>query len=167
MRLHLGTDHAGLELKDHLVQWLREKGHEPLDHGPYEFDADDDYPVYCVRAASAVVDDPGSLGIVIGGSGNGEQIAANKVGGIRAALAWSEETAALARLHNNANVISIGARMHSVDDATRWVEVFLATDFSGEERHIRRIAMLRDFEDSGSLPEGPAATTVLGSGPPD
>ncbi len=167
MRVHLGTDHAGIELKDHLVEWLKAQGHEPLDHGPYEFDADDDYPVFCLRAASAVVDDPGSLGIVIGGSGNGEQIAANKVEGIRAALAWSEETAELARLHNNANVISIGARLHSVDEATRWVEVFLATDFSGEERHVRRIAMLRDFEDSGSLPEGPAATTVLGTGAPD
>ena len=167
MRIHLGTDHAGLELKDHLVEWLRERGHEPLDHGPYEFDAEDDYPVFCLQAAMAVVDDPGSFGIVIGGTGNGEQIAANKVEGIRAALAWSEETAEFARLHNNANIVSIGARMHSVKEATRLVEVFLATDFTGEERHVRRISMLRDFEESGTLPDGPAVSAALGSGPPD
>jgi len=167
MRVHLGTDHAGLELKDHLVDWLRDHGHEPLDHGPYEFDAEDDYPVFCLRAAQAVADDPGSLGIVIGGSGNGEQIAANKVEGIRAALAWSKETAELARLHNNANVISVGARMHSADEATRLVEMFLATEFTGEERHVRRIAMLRDFEEAGSLPDGPVASAVMGTGAPD
>ena len=90
MRVHLGSDHAGLELKEHLTGWLREQGHEPVDHGPFVYDAVDDYPVFCLRAAEATVADPGSLGVVIGGSGNGEQIAANKVRGVRAALAWSE-----------------------------------------------------------------------------
>src|SRR3954449_11073816 len=113
MRVHLGSDHAGLELKDHLVGWLREQGHEPVDHGPFVYDAQDDYPVFCLRAAEGVVGDEGSLGVVIGGSGNGEQIAANKVKGVRAALAWSVETAELGRLHNNANVVSVGARMHT------------------------------------------------------
>ncbi len=113
MRVHLGSDHAGLELKDHLVGWLREQGHEPVDHGPFVYDAEDDYPVFCLRAAEAVVADEGSLGVVVGGSGNGEQIAANKVKGVRAALAWSDETAALARQHNDANVISVGGRMHT------------------------------------------------------
>ncbi len=146
MRVHLGSDHAGLELKTHLDTWLRDQGHEPVDHGPTDYDADDDYPPYCFAAGEAVVADPGSLGVVIGGSGNGEQIAANKVAGVRAALAWSRETAELARLHNDANVISLGARMHPAEEATSFVEVFLSTDFSGQERHRRRIALLTDYE---------------------
>src|SRR6476620_7961315 len=140
MRVHLGSDHAGLELKDHLTSWLREQGHEPVDHGPFVYDALDDYPVFCLRAAEAVVADAGSLGVVIGGSGNGEQIAANKVRGVRSALAWSEETAKLAREHNNANVVSLGSRMHTQEEATRFVELFLGTAYSGAERHNRRIA---------------------------
>ena len=146
MRVHLGSDHAGLDLKTHLDTWLRDQGHEPVDHGPTTYDADDDYPPYCFAAGEAVVSDPGSLGIVIGGSGNGEQIAANKVAGVRAALAWSLETAELARLHNDANVISIGARMHSSEEATSFVEVFLATSFSRDDRHRRRIALLTAYE---------------------
>lgn len=155
MRVHLGSDHAGLELKDHLVGWLREHGHEPVDHGPVVYDAQDDYPVFCLRVARGVVEDPGSLGVVIGGSGNGEQMAANKVDGVRAALAWNEETAALAREHNDANVVSVGGRMHTVAEMTRFVEVFLTTDFTGEERHVRRIAMLTDYEQTGELPPLP------------
>lgn len=153
MRVHLGSDHAGLELKAHLVSWLDEHGHQTIDHGPYVHDADDDYPAYCLRTGLAVVADAGSVGVVLGGSGNGEQIAANKVKGVRSALAWSEETAQLARMHNNANIVAIGARMHSVEDATRFVETFLSTDFTGEIRHVRRISMLNDYEDTGVLPE--------------
>ncbi len=160
MRVHLGSDHAGLELKDHLVRWLSAAGHDPVDHGPFVYDALDDYPVFCLRASAAVVDDPGSLGVVVGGSGNGEQIAANKVPGARAALVWSEETATLARQHNDANVISVGGRMHTLEEMTRFVEVFLATDFSGEERHVRRIAMLAGYEATGDLP--PLPDSALG-----
>jgi ribose 5-phosphate isomerase B len=156
MRVHLGTDHAGLELKQHLIEHLRGEGHEPVDHGAFVYDPQDDYPVFCLRAAGAVVADPGSLGVVIGGSGNGEQIAANKVKGVRAALVWNEETAVLARQHNDANVISVGGRMHSLEDMTHFVEVFLATGFTGEERHVRRIAMLSDYEQTGDLPPLPA-----------
>lgn len=159
MRVHLGCDHAGFELKGHLVAWLRDHGHEPIDHGPSAYDDDDDYPVFCLRAAQAVVIDQeagiDALGVVIGGSGNGEQIAANKVRGTRAALAWSEETARLAREHNDANVVSLGARMHSAEDATRFVEVFLSTPFSGGERHARRVAMLAGYERTGELPPLP------------
>jgi len=162
MRVHLGSDHAGLDLKEHLVGWLRDQGHEPVDHGPFQFDAIDDYPVFCLRAAAAVVQDPGSLGVVIGGSGNGEQIAANKVRGVRAALAWSDETASLAREHNDANVISVGGRMHSVGEMTRFVGIFLGTDFSGEERHVRRIGMLTDYETTGHLPPLPESAVGLG-----
>lgn len=163
MRVHLGSDHAGLELKNHLVAWLREEGHDPVDHGPFVYDELDDYPVFCLRAAVGVVADEGSLGVVIGGSGNGEQIAANKVRGVRAALAWSEETALLARQHNDANVLSIGGRMHTVPEMTRFLELFLATDFTGEERHIRRIAMLADYEITGDLP--PLPSSAEGHGP--
>ena len=155
MRVHIGSDHAGLELKSHLVGWLREQGHEPVDHGPFRYDPLDDYPVFCLRAAEAVVNDAGSLGVVIGGSGNGEQIAANKVRGVRSALVWSEETAVLAREHNDSNVISVGGRMHSVHEMTHFVELFLSTAFSGDERHARRIGMLADYETTGDLPPLP------------
>jgi ribose 5-phosphate isomerase B len=156
MHVYLGSDHAGYELKQHLVSWLSAQGHTPYDCGPATYDGEDDYPPYVMLVASRTVGDPGSLGIVIGGSGNGEVIAANKVPGVRAALAWSEETARLAREHNDANVVSVGARMHSVQEATRFVEIFLGTPFSGAERHARRIAMLRAYEESGELPEPPA-----------
>ena len=159
MRVHLGSDHAAFELKTHLVAWLESERYDVVDHGPVEFDPVDDYPPYVLRAAQAVVNDRGSLGIVLGGSGNGEQIAANKVRGVRAALAWTEDTAALAREHNDANVISVGARMHTADEATRLVELFLTTAFSGEERHARRIAMIESFENTGELPELPDVPT--------
>jgi ribose 5-phosphate isomerase B len=160
MRVHLGSDHAGLDLKAHLHSWLSDHGYEPVDHGPFQYDALDDYPVFCLRAAQGVVDDPGSLGVVIGGSGNGEQIAANKVAGVRSALAWSDETAALARQHNDANVLSVGGRMHTLEEMTRFVGIFLDTAFTGEERHVRRIAMLADYESTGDLP--PLPTSALG-----
>ncbi len=155
MRVHIGSDHAGFELKNHLVQHLTAAGHDVVDHGPAVYDAVDDYPPYCLRTGQAVVDEPGSLGIVVGGSGNGEQIAANKVKGVRAVLAWSTDTARLGREHNNANVISVGARMHSEEEATGFVETFLATDYSGEERHTRRIEMLSGYESTGELPPLP------------
>ena len=161
MRVHLGCDHAGLDLKEHLAGWLTDHGYEPVDHGPFAYDAVDDYPVFCLRAADGVAVDRAagldSLGVVIGGSGNGEQIAANKVTGIRCALAWSEETARLAREHNDANVVSVGGRMHSLEDMTRFVEVFLAEPFSGDERHVRRIAQLASYEATGDLPPLPAS----------
>jgi len=159
MRVHLGSDHAGLELKDHLLAWLVDQGHEVVDHGPFVHDALDDYPVFCLRAAEGVAAERAeggdALGVVIGGSGNGEQMAANKVAGIRAALVWSEETAVLAREHNDANVVSVGGRMHTLDEMTRFVEVFLATPFTGEERHVRRIGQLATYESSGELPPLP------------
>jgi ribose 5-phosphate isomerase B len=156
MRVYLGSDHAGYELKDHLVHWLKDHRYEPVDVGPHAYDPADDYPPYVLRAAARTAADPGALGVVIGGSGNGEAIAANKVDGVRCALAWSEETARLGREHNDANVLSIGARMHTLDEATSFVAVFLATPYSGEERHSRRIAMLSAYETDGTLPPLPA-----------
>jgi ribose 5-phosphate isomerase B len=152
MRVHIGSDHAGFELKNHLVSELTTEGHDVVDHGPHEFDAEDDYPVFCIPAAAGAVAEPGSLAIVIGGSGNGEQIAANKVPGTRAALAYDQNTAQLARQHNDANVISIGARMHSADEAMELVRIFLSTPFSGDPRHARRIAMLAAYEDTHTAP---------------
>ena len=164
MRVHLGSDHAGLELKEHLLNWLTDNGYEPVDHGPFVYDALDDYPVFCLRAAAGVVADAeegvSALGVVVGGSGNGEQMAANKVPGVRAALVWNEETAVLAREHNNANVVSVGGRMHSLEDMTRFVEVFLSTPFPADERHVRRIGMLSDYEKSGNFP--PLPPSALG-----
>lgn len=152
MRVHLAADHAGYELKTHLVEWLNARDdYEVVDHGAFEYDAEDDYPAFCIAAGQAVAADPGALGIVIGGSGNGEQIAANKVKGVRAILAWSVETAMLGREHNNANVVSVGGRMHSLDEATQIVETFLTTPFSQVDRHKRRIDQLSSYEESGSL----------------
>jgi ribose 5-phosphate isomerase B len=151
MRVYLGSDHAGFELKAHLLGHVSALGHEAIDCGALTYDAQDDYPAPCIEAARRTIADAGSLGIVIGGSGNGEQIAANKVDGIRAALVWSDETATLARQHNDANIISIGARNHSVDDATRFVEIFLATPFSHDPRHVRRIAQVAGYEQTGEV----------------
>jgi ribose 5-phosphate isomerase B len=152
VRVYLGSDHAGFELKAFLVEHLSSLGHEVVDVGPAVFDPDDDYPPFCFETARRVVADPGSLGVVIGGSGNGEQISANKVAGCRAALAWSTETAQLAREHNDAQVVGIGARMHRPAEAAEIVETFLATPFSGDERHARRIALISEFESTGKYP---------------
>ena len=151
MRIHIGSDHAGLEFKNELIEHLVAGGHDVTDHGPYEFDVLDDYPDFCIPTAEAVAKDPASLGIVLGGSGNGEQIAANKVKGVRAALAWNIETAKLARDHNNANVIGIGGRMHPIDECKAIIDAFIETPFSYDERHIRRINKISKYENEGSL----------------
>ncbi|MDQ1695534.1 MAG: ribose 5-phosphate isomerase [Frankiaceae bacterium] len=155
MRLYLGSDHAGYELKQRLVQHLASLGHDPVDCGPTSYDADDDYPPYVLLAATKVAADPGSLGFVLGGSGNGEAIAANKVRGVRCALAFSDDTARLGREHNDANVLSLGARMYDEASALRFAELFVSTPFSGEERHVRRLAQLVAYEASGDLPPLP------------
>jgi len=155
MRIHIATDHAGLDFSDDLQTHLRANGHDVIDHGPAEYDALDDYPSFCINAARAVVADQlagiEALGVVFGGSGNGEQIAANKVNGARAALVWNVSTAELARGHNDANVISIGARQHTIDEAKLFIDTFIATPFTGEERHARRIAQLSEYETTGSI----------------
>ncbi|GAA2390936.1 ribose-5-phosphate isomerase [Dactylosporangium salmoneum] len=156
MRVYLGSDHAGYELKVHLVSALSLQGYEVVDVGPAKYDPDDDYPAFCFHTGARVVDDPGALGVVIGGSGNGEQIAANKVPGVRAALAWNVDTAQLAREHNDANIVAIGARQHTLDEATTLVTTFLSTKFSGNERHARRIAQVLVYDNSRVLPPLPA-----------
>lgn len=150
MIIHIATDHAGLELKDKLIEHLSTQGHQVTDHGAYEYDPQDDYPPFIISAAEAVVKDQQdgkeALGVVFGGSGNGEQIAANKVKGIRAALVWNESTAKLAREHNNANVISIGARQHDEAEVLSLIDTFIAEPFSGDERHVRRIGQIAEYE---------------------
>lgn len=161
MRIHIATDHAGLEFSTRLQEHLASQGHEVTDHGPVSYDPVDDYPSFCIRAAQAVVADQRAgveaLGVVFGGSGNGEQIAANKVEGIRAALVWNLSTAELAREHNDANVISIGARQHGFDEVVSFIERFIGTPFSGDERHARRIGKIAAYETSGALDPDPRA----------
>lgn len=155
MRVHIATDHAGLEMSRYFVEQLTALGYEMVDHGPEEYDALDDYPSFCINAALGVKNDRekglDSLGIVLGGSGNGEQMAANKVPGIRAALAWNQDTAALAREHNNAQVVAIGGRQHPLEEALEIIKTFLTTEWTGEERHQRRINQIDEFEESGAI----------------
>jgi len=155
VRIHIATDHAGLDFSHDLQAHLRAQGHEVVDHGPALYDPLDDYPSFCIDAALATAADRAAgveaLGVVFGGSGNGEQMAANKVKGVRAALVWSDATATLAREHNDANVISIGARQHTVEEAKRFIDLFIATPFTGEERHARRIAQLAEYETTGRI----------------
>ncbi|MDT3767389.1 ribose-5-phosphate isomerase [Gleimia hominis] len=146
MRVHIAADHAGFELREALIKHLSEENYEVVDHGAKDYDKLDAYPPMCIACGKAVAGEPDSLGIVIGGSGNGEQMAANLVNGVRAALVWNESTAALAREHNNANIIAIGARQHSVEEAIRLVDVFLTTPFSNEARHQERIDMMSEYE---------------------
>lgn len=146
MRIHIATDHAGLEFKNVLKKHLEGQGIEVVDHGAHIYNPEDDYPEFIIAAAEAVAQDTSALGVVFGGSGNGEQIAANKVAGIRAALVWNENTARLARQHNNANIISIGAREHSQEETLRLIDLFIAEPFQGEERHVRRIAQISAYE---------------------
>ena len=155
MRVHIATDHAGMELSSHLISTLSAKGYEMIDHGPAAYDAEDDYPAFCINAAAAVVVDQAAgvdaLGIVLGGSGNGEQISANKVNGVRAALAWNLDTAKLARGHNNANVVAVGGRQHTVKEATALILAFLTEPFTHDERHERRIGKIATYETSGQI----------------
>ena len=160
MRVYLGSDHAGYELKQQIIEHLKKTGHEPIDCGAFTYDAEDDYPAFCIAAATRTVADPDSLGIVLGGSGNGEQIAANKVPGARCALAWSVETASLARQHNNAQLIGIGGRMHTVAEALTFVDAFLTTPWSKAERHQRRIDILDEYERTHQAPPVPGAAGV-------
>lgn len=155
-RVHIGSDHAAFELKEAVSRHLATGGWLVVDHGASTLDPDDDYPPFCVACAQGVVaDGPSGIGIVLGGSGNGEQMAANLVDGVRAALVWNESMAELARLHNNANVISVGARQHTEDEAIHLIDIFLDTAFSGDPRHARRVGEMTAFEESRgvSVPE--------------
>lgn len=146
-RVHIAADHAGFELKEVLIKHLETKGYTVIDHGAYVYDAADAYPPMCIACGEAVVADGGTaLGIVIGGSGNGEQMAANLVKGVRAALIWNESTARLARQHNAANVAAVGARQHTEEEAIALVDAFLEEPFSNDARHVERIELMAEYE---------------------
>lgn len=140
MKIALGSDHAGFEYKEAIKRRLTEQSHEVLDFGTFSHERAD-YPDFIRPAAQAVARGDCERGIVLGGSGNGEAIAANKVRGIRCGLAWNEESARLSRQHNDANVLSLGQRMMTEDLALRIVELWLATPFEGG-RHLERIRKL-------------------------
>jgi ribose 5-phosphate isomerase B len=144
-RVAFGADHAGYELKQHLIERLGAAGYEIVDHGTDSTETVD-YPAFCAAAARSVRDGEADFGIVVGGSGQGEQLAANKVRGVRAALCNCLYTARLARQHNNANVLSIGARVVGEGLADEIVDVFLATEFEGG-RHARRVAQITELEE--------------------
>jgi ribose 5-phosphate isomerase B len=146
MKIHLATDHAGLELKDKIKQHLTDSGHDVIDHGAYEYDALDDYPDFIFPCAKAVADDSKSRGIILGGSGQGEAMAANRIKGVRAAVFYNgpKEIIELSRQHNNANILSLGARFMSEEEIYRIIEVWFNTDFE-EGRHQRRIDKLDNY----------------------
>jgi ribose 5-phosphate isomerase B len=141
MKIAIAADHAGYAYKETIKAYLAERGHEPVDFGTDEPDPSDDYPVFVRPAAEAVARGECERGIVLGGSGNGEAIVANRVRGIRCALAWNEASARLAREHNDANVLAIGERLVQEAEALRIVEVWLETPFAGG-RDARRIALI-------------------------
>ena len=144
MKISLGSDHAGFEYKQAIAEMLRTQGHEVIDCGTHSADSTD-YPLWCIPAAEKVANGEADKGIVFGGSGNGEAIAANKVKGVRCAIAWSDDTARLGSEHNNANVLSIGERMVSLETAKHLVDIWLSTPFEGG-RHLKRIEELAKYE---------------------
>lgn len=147
MKIYIAADHAGFYLKKQLIQYLPLKGYEVEDMGAYEMDENDDYPDFVIPCAQRVADETGSLGVVIGGSGQGEAIAANKVNGIRAAVYYggNYQIPKLAREHNDANILSLGARFMSADDAKKAVTIFLETEFEGG-RHQKRLDKIAKIE---------------------
>ncbi len=144
MKISIGSDHAGFQYKERIVAYLKELGHQVIDVGTHNSDSTD-YPLYIIPAAEAVIKGEAERGIVVGGSGNGEAMAANKVKGIRCALCWNDETAEYSRLHNNSNVLSIGQRMVSIEIALRIIRIWLETPFAGG-RHQRRIDEIDRYE---------------------
>ena len=146
-----GADHAGYPLKQILIEHVTQAGHTVIDHGTSSTESVD-YPAFCSAAARSVRDGDADLGIVLGGSGQGEQLAANKVRGVRAALCNCLYTARMAREHNDANVCAIGARQHSLEETFALIDVFISTPFSGDERHARRIGQIRHYEDTDEVP---------------
>ena len=143
MKIHLATDHAGLELKEKVKLYLSDLNYEVIDHGAYEYDALDDYPDFIFPCARAVAADSSSRGIILGGSGQGEAMAANRIKGVRAAVFYNgpKEIIKLSREHNNANILSLGARFMSEEEIYKIIELWLEEPFEGG-RHERRIAKL-------------------------
>ncbi len=153
LTIYLGADHAGFELKEKIKNYLKNKGIRFVDLGPEKYDKDDDYPDYIIPTANAVSKNKNSLGIILGGSGQGEAIIANKVKGIRAVVLYhySQEIIKLSKEHNNANILSLGARFLTEDQAIESIKLWLSIKFSNEERHKRRLKKISDFENRKDL----------------
>jgi ribose 5-phosphate isomerase B len=149
IKIHIASDHAGYEMKNFLKFSLIDMGYDVIDHGPKEYDAQDDYPDYIIPCAEAVAKDHASMGVILGGSGQGEQIAANKVDDVRAIEYYGKnlDTVIFGREHNNANIISLGARFMTNEEALEAVNTFISTDFSNEERHARRLEKVRKYDE--------------------
>jgi ribose 5-phosphate isomerase B len=145
--IYLASDHAGFELKSKIAEFLKKEGIPFEDMGPHIYDENDDYPDFIIPAAKKVAEKPENKGIVLGGSGQGEAIAANKVKGVRAALYYGgqKDIVKLSRTHNDANILSLGARFVKAEEALEAVKVWLSTDFSQEERHRRRIEKINNY----------------------
>lgn len=140
--IHFATDHAGFVLKEKLLAWVRDElGYEVVDHGAHEYDTDDDYPALIAKAAEAIATRPDDKAIILGGSGQGEAMVANRFTGVRATVYYggAPEIVTLSREHNNANVLSLGARFLSEREAQAAITLWFASEFSGEARHQRRI----------------------------
>jgi ribose 5-phosphate isomerase B len=152
MRIAIGSDHAGFELKENVKEFLKEKGYEYHDFGAATLDPQDDYPEYGRKVANAVASGKYDRGIVVCGTGMGISIAANKVPGIRAAVCYRTDMAKISREHNDANVLALGGRLMEKDLASDIVTVWLETPFSGEERHVRRIEQIKDIEETKDTP---------------
>lgn len=148
MKIYIGTDHAGYKMKEELKEYLSSLGYEVVDKGAYEYNEGDDYPDFIIPTVESVASDKESLGIILGGSGQGEAIVANKIKGIRASVynGGNIEIPKLSKKHNNANILSLGARFISIDDAKNACKVFIETPFSNEDRHIRRIGKITNLE---------------------
>jgi len=148
MKVYLATDHAGFELKEKIKIYLQKEGYEIEDCGAYSLDSEDDYPDFISKAAEAVSKDPESKGIILGGSGQGEAIVANKFPNVRAAVYYGgqEQMPSLTRAHNDSNILSLGARFLQEKEANTAVKLFLESPFTGEERHVRRIEKIKDLE---------------------
>lgn len=146
MKVFLGADHAGFELKEELKTFLEKEGFTVVDEGAFFYDKDDDYPDFCAKAALGVARDNQSRGFVFGKSGSGEMIVANKIKGVRCALALNVENVRLAREHNDANMLSFGSEFVTTQKMQELALLFLQTDFTNEERHVRRIAKITELE---------------------
>lgn len=146
MKIHMGADHAGYDLKEKLKEYLIQMGHEIIDHGAYTVNPDDDYPDVIEPVAQVISEDPTSFGIILGGSGQGEAIDANRFAQVRAIEYYGGnlEIITLGRQHNNANILSLGARFITEEEAKHATKLFLETDFSNDERHIRRLNKIDD-----------------------
>lgn len=150
--IHIGGDHAGFELKEEIIRFLEKKEYEVIDHGAYELNPDDDYTDFILPVAIAVAEDEHSRGIILGGSGQGEAIVANRIKGIRAVVFYGEPALSdesiitLSRQHNDSNVLSLGARFLTEEEALEAIDMWLETAFSGEDRHVRRISKIDEID---------------------